>query len=147
MRYHKSPPGYTASREQRLVSILKESSIYLVLSILLAYRINYASFSWSESWSSHTSGFNWITLISDYFSAHDLLGLNTRDGIKVAWAASIFLVAVADIPQYVTYYRATSQRIDRFLMTIMAVASLSATFYAMGSIARWAWFYIIVIKC
>ncbi|KIM29583.1 hypothetical protein M408DRAFT_115876 [Serendipita vermifera MAFF 305830] len=137
MRFHKSSQGYIWPREQRLLATLKESCIYLVPSLLLAYRINYGSFSWSESWSSHTSGSDWLSLLSKYFSPEDLVNLDARGGVKIAWATSTFLAAIADIPQYIVYYRHTTQKMDRLLMTIMAMVSFSGVFYGSSSVARW----------
>jgi len=128
MRYRNSGIQ-TISCKQRLTSIVKESGIYITLSFLLAYRINYGSFSWSESWSSRVSSLNWLSVVAQYFSVEDLLGINTHDAGEILWAASIFLVGIAGIPQYITYYRHVTHKIDRLLMSVMAMISLASLFY------------------
>jgi hypothetical protein len=114
--------------KQRFSSIAKELGIYITLSFLLAYRINYGSFSWSDSWSSRISSLNWLSLVTEYFSVEALLGINTHDAGEVLWAASIFLSGIAGIPQYITYYRHVTHKIDRLLMSIMAMTSLASLF-------------------
>lgn len=136
MRY-RTGGAQTMSSKQRLVSIIKESVIYITLSFLLAYRVNYGSFSWSDSWISHTTSLDWLSLVVQYFSVEDLLHTNARDASEVMWAASIFLAGVADIPQYVTYYRHVTHKIDRPLMSIMAMISLSPLFYIPLWVARY----------
>jgi ER lumen protein retaining receptor len=126
MRYRTGGAQTTSSK---LVPIVKESSIYITLSFLLAYRINYGSFSWSDSWSSHTSSLNWLSLVAQYFSIEDVLGINTHDASEVVWAASIFLAGVAGIPQYVTYYRHVTHKLDKLLMSVMAMISLGSFCY------------------
>jgi hypothetical protein len=118
----------TISSKQRFTSIVKQSSIYITLSFLLAYRINYGSFSWSNSWSSRTSSFNRLSVVSHYFSVKDLLGINAHDAGEVLWAASIFLSGMAGIPQYIIYYRYVTNRIDKLLMSVMAMTSLAPLF-------------------
>lgn len=126
----------TMSSKQRLLSIFKESSIYITLSFLLAYRINYGSFSWSDSWSSRISSLNWLSVVAQYFSVEDLLHMNAHDAGEVMWAASIFLAGGAGIPQYITYYRHVTHKIDRLLMSAMAMISLAPLFYIPLWVAR-----------
>lgn len=116
---------------ETLVTCAKTYTLYLLPAFLLAYRLNYTSFGWLPgSWRFESSNHSLVSLISEYFSVDDLLNINERDAKEVAWAASIYLSAIADIPQYKTYYRYVRGSIDWWLMS------------SMGLLASWRLLYI-----
>jgi len=127
---------------QAAVASAKAYALYLLPALLLGYRFNYASFSWVSYHGSYatpaaSAEHNLVTLISEYFSPRDLLNINTLDAREVAWATSIFLAAIADIPQYKKYYRYVKDRIDWWLMSFMALIASWRLLYFIHWIARY----------
>jgi hypothetical protein len=132
--------SWTFTRHAAIASA-KTYALYLLPALLLGYRFNYASFSWlsyNRSYVALTTftEHNVVTLISEYFSTRDLLDINAQDFKEVAWASSIFLAAIADIPQYKRYYRYVKERIDWWLMSFMALIASWRLIYIVHWIAR-----------
>lgn len=123
---------------ENLVTCAKTYTLYLLPVFLLAYRLNYTSFGWLPgSWRFESSNHTLVSLISEYFSLEDLLNINERDAKEVAWAASIYLAAIADIPQYKAYYRYARENIDWWLMSSMALLASWRLLYIGHWIARY----------
>jgi hypothetical protein len=122
---------------QAAVSSAKTYALYLLPALLAGYRFNYTSFSWVP-YPGHDVALSsdLVTLVSEFFSPRDLLDINTLDSKEVAWATSIFLASIADIPQYKRYYRYVKERIDWWLMSYMALIASWRLLYIINWIAR-----------
>jgi hypothetical protein len=124
---------------QAAVTSAKTYALYLLPALFFGYRFNYASFTWLPYNGHHltvTTSTDLVALVPEYFSPRDLLDINIHDSKEVAWATSIFLAAIADIPQYKIYYRYVKERIDWWLLSPMALIATWRVLYIIHWIAR-----------
>ncbi|KAG8808933.1 hypothetical protein FRC17_003695 [Serendipita sp. 399] len=141
MAYRARKSGRTVLSRASISRVALEALKYMVPAFLIAYRFNYTSFSWvSSTTSSHQSSSSGsiFSPLFDYFSLHDLVNMDERQAFEVAWAASIYLGAIADIPQYMTYYRHVQNKMDWWLVSSLALMVFNRIFYAM----HWVFDYI-----
>lgn len=120
-----------ASTRHAIATILKESVLYLFLAFVIAYRINYTRFGWvlSPGASRESAPKAGLAFIVDYFSAKHWPEMTYRDIMEIGWAASIYLAAIADIPQYKKFYSYTRYDIDWSLMTPIMFLAGSRSIY------------------
>lgn len=134
MRSRRAKSIYQKCSFESVKKGLRDYAFYLIPAFLIAYRFNYASFSWLRPHESVGAGqtshtFAWVVYIAEYFSFGDLFSLDARDAKELAWAMSIFLAAFADIPQYVSYYQSIKGGMDWWLMSAMALFTSGRMFY------------------
>jgi hypothetical protein len=126
-------------------SSLKKFAVYMIPAALLAYRFHYGQHSYlhipfaaptsSFEPSTRTEGlehvFGWFKSAIEFFSPADLFLMDRWELIDVAWSFSIYLSAIADIPQYVAYYHYLGSRtsIDWYLMANMFLTAMFRAFY------------------
>jgi len=126
-------------------SSLKNFAVYVIPATLLAYRFHYGQHSYLyEPFAAPTSSFEpgtqteglehvfgWFKSAIEFFSPADLFLMDRRELFEVAWSFSVYLSAIAEIPQYVTYYHYLDSRtsIDWFLMANMSLTALFRVFY------------------
>jgi len=137
-------------------SSLKSFAVYVIPATLLAYRFHYGPhshlyrpFTPASSFgpSTQTNGlehiFGWFKSAIEFFSPADLFLMNQSELVEVAWAFSIHLSAIADIPQYVAYYHYLGSRtsIDWYLMTNMFLTAMFRGFYIPHWVIRYTWEY------
>ncbi|KAG8768226.1 hypothetical protein FRC15_005256 [Serendipita sp. 397] len=171
MAYRASTEGRIILSRANTSRVLSEMLIYMVPAFLIAYRFNYTCFSWvdngsfclppqyflnppedtdvwddwdlPETWHPQTPSYSPFSTLLDYFSVRDLVNMDKRQAYEVAWSTSIFLAAIADIPQYITYYRHVQKKVDWWLVSSLALAALSRTFYMVHWVLRyigfWSW--------
>ena len=139
-------------------SSAKKFAIYLIPAALLAYRFHYGQHSYLyEPFSTPTSSFEpttrteglehvfgWFKSAIEFFSPADLFLMNRGELIEVAWAFSIYLSAIADVPQYMAYYHylGTRTSIDWYLMTNMFLTAMFRVFY----IPHWIIRYVTLLE-
>jgi hypothetical protein len=132
---------------QGAVASAKTYALYLLPALFLGYRFNYASFSWipfNENHLTLTTSTNLVALVSEYFSPRDLLDINIHDAKEVAWATSIYLAAIADIPQYKRYYQYVKERVDWWLLSPLALIACWRLLYIVNWIARSALYHSLI---
>ncbi|KAG8808934.1 hypothetical protein FRC17_003696 [Serendipita sp. 399] len=136
MAYRARKDGHTILSQARISRVALEALKYIVPAFFIAYRCNHTSFSW-VSIRNHSlqvpslrvpSG-SILSLLIDYFSIHDLVSMARYEAFEVTWSMSIFLGAVADIPQYMTYYRHVQDEMDWWLVSSLGLTALGCTFY------------------
>lgn len=131
--------------KSKFFSSLKSFAVYMIPAALLAYRFHYGQHSYmytplavptsSFEPSTRTEGlehvFGWVKSAIEFFSPADLFLMNQGELIEVAWSFSIFLSAIADIPQYIAYYHYLGSRtsIDWYLMANMCLTAMFRAFY------------------
>ncbi|KAG8808133.1 hypothetical protein FRC19_006102, partial [Serendipita sp. 401] len=123
--------GRTVLSRAKISKVLPEMLKYMVLAFLIAYRINYTSFSWvpGKTWTPQNLPGSPLAILLSYFSVKDLINMDKRQAYEVLWSTSIFLAAIADIPQYITYYRHVRTKVDGWLMSSLELAAMSRIFY------------------
>lgn len=135
-------------------SSLKNFAVYVIPAILLAYRFHYGQHSYlhepfatptsSFEPNIHTEGlehvFGWFKSAIEFFSPADLFLMDMGELFEVAWSFSIYLSAIADIPQYMAYYHYLGSRtsIDWYLMTNMLLTAMFRVFYIPHWIIRFS---------
>lgn len=135
-------------------SSLKNFAVYVIPATLLAYRFHYGQHSYLyEPFAAPTSSFEpgtqteglehvfgWFKSAIEFFSPADLFLMDRRELFEVAWSFSVYLSAIAEIPQYVTYYHYLDSRtsIDWFLMANMSLTALFRVFYIPHWVIRYA---------
>ena len=139
-------------------SSLKNFAVYMIPAALLAYRIHYGQHSYlhipfaaptsSFEPSTRTEGlehvFGWFKSAIEFFSPADLFLMDRWELIEVVWSFSIYLSAIADIPQYVAYYHYLGSRtsIDWYLMANMFLTAMFRAFY----IPHWIIRYVLLLE-
>ncbi|KAG8817246.1 endoplasmic reticulum retention protein [Serendipita sp. 400] len=144
MAYRARTSGRTIFSRANISKVLCEMLKYIVPAFLIAYRFNYTSFSWAFNTTSRQqtpSGSIFSTLL-DYFSIEDLVNMDERQAYEVAWSTSIYLAAIADIPQYITYYRHVQDRIDWWLVSSLALVALGRVLYMVHWVSRYAQYQV-----
>ena len=135
-------------------SSFKTFAVYMIPAALLAYRFHYGQHSYlhipfaaptsSFEPSTRTEGlehvFGWFKSAIEFFSPADLFLMDQQELIDVAWSFSIYLSAIADIPQYVAYYHYLGSRtsIDWYLMANMFLTAMFRAFYIPHWVIRYA---------
>jgi len=133
---------------------LKSFAIYVIPAALLAYRFHYGQHSYLyEPFAVPTSSFEpstqaeglehvfgWFKSAVEFFSPADLFLMDKNELFEVAWGYSVYLSAIADVPQYVAYYHYLGSRtsIDWFLMTNMLLTAMFRVFYIPHWIIRFS---------
>jgi len=139
-------------------SSLKHFAVYVIPAALLAYRFHYGQHSYlyepfaaptsSFEPSTRTEGlehvFGWFKSAIEFFSPADLFLMDQRELFEAAWSFSIYLSAIADIPQYVAYYHYLGSRtsIDWYLMANMFLTAMFRVFY----IPHWIIRYVLLLE-
>jgi hypothetical protein len=121
-----------------VLSALRPFLLCFVPAFFLGYRLNYASYTvlrYNNSPSNES--FSWISALAHYFSLDDLFNSSTSDALEVAWATSIYLAAIADIPQYIKYHRYSRTKMDWWLMAPTALLASSRMLYIFHWINRY----------
>jgi len=135
-------------------SSLKYLAVYVIPAALLAYRFHYGQHSYlyrpfsaptsSFESSAQTKGlehvFGWFKSAVEFFSPADLFLMGERELFEVAWSFSVYLSAIADIPQYMAYYHYLGSRtsIDWHLMVNMFLTAMFRVFYIPHWIIRFS---------
>ncbi|KAG8842223.1 hypothetical protein FRB91_004342 [Serendipita sp. 411] len=131
MECHARTGGRTVLSRAKISKVLPKMLKYMVLAFLIAYRINYTSFSWAprKIWTPQNLPDSPLMILLSYFSVKDLINMDKRQAYEVVWSTSIFLAAIADIPQYITYYHHVRTKVDGWLMSSLELTAMSRVFY------------------
>jgi len=143
--------------KSNFTSSLKNFAVYVIPAALLAYRFHYGQHSYLyEPFAAPTSSFvpstqteglehvfGWFKSAIEFFSPADLFLMDKEELAEVAWSFSIYLSAIADIPQYITYYHYLGSRtsIDWYLMANMLFTAMFRGFY----IPHWVIRYVLLL--
>ncbi|KAG8848845.1 ER lumen protein-retaining receptor 3 [Serendipita sp. 405] len=142
MAYRARTSGHTTLSRANISKVTFEALKYIIPAFLIAYRFNYTSFSWVPTPTSHQqppSDSLFATLLS-YFSVEDFVNMDEHQAYEVAWSTSIFLAAIADIPQYITYYRHVQKKMDWWLVSSLALVAFGRIFYAIHWVSNYVRF-------
>ncbi|CCA66527.1 hypothetical protein PIIN_00211 [Serendipita indica DSM 11827] len=126
---------------KNFIAIVKECCKYLIPAFLVAYRFNHTSFSWvtigqqsTQTDNAAATTFGWLSTLIDYFSLQDIVSISAQDACKLASAVSLWLACIADIPQYMTYYREARTKLDWWLIAATGSLACSPLLYIIDGI-------------
>ena len=113
----------------------------MIPAFLVAYRFNHTSFSWvtigqqlTPTNDTASATFGWVAALVDYFSLGDLVNITATDACKLVSAVSLWLACIADIPQYMAYYREARAKLDWWLVAATGALACSPLLYIIDGI-------------